>query len=115
MNIFRSKTNKVDEQSRKRPVPKGSLAHQLSSDPFLDWVMILVLALILAAALVAGGVSVYLGTGATLGANESVPVKPPVVFDEAALVRALTSFEDMTKRRERIRANYDAPSDPSLP
>lgn len=99
-----------------RPVPKGSLAHQIYSDPFLDWVIIVMLSVAAALVLVVAGTSVYLEIKENLAASEIFPGEKAVtLIDTAALDKVLQEFERRSQERYSVLRGYVAPRDPSLP
>lgn len=99
----------------KRPELKGGLAHKLSSDPFLDWVVILCIAALASLSLVGLGVSVYLGTVESLG-DAGLPAgnNAAMPLDEAKLDKILSIFEGRARERASMQSSYKPPSDPSL-
>lgn len=108
------KDNKV-AANQTRPQLKGSFAHRLVSDPFLDWVLIFSFALVAMMALVGVGIYVYLLTGAKLDA-EVAPAKPAAMpLDEAKLGSVLREFDSRAEHTTAILRTYSAPRDPSLP
>ncbi len=116
MNLLNLKNNKQSGIQGTRPVPRGSMAHRLSSDPFLDWVIILIVALIVALALVGVGTSVYLGDRSSFMNPEAVQTnKAAMPIDEILLDKVLGGFDSNSEERAAILRNYSAPRDPSLP
>ncbi|MCX6716202.1 MAG: hypothetical protein NT077_04300 [Candidatus Taylorbacteria bacterium] len=116
MNMLNLKKNKPTGEHMTRPVPKGRLAHQLSNDPFLDWVIILIIFLILIVTLVGVGISVYLGMRRELMSTETVQTrKSALPISETALDKVLDEFSRNSGERAVILRSYNAPRDPSLP
>lgn len=116
MNLLNLKNRKQLGTPGTRPVPRGSLPHRLSSDPFLDWVIILIAALIAALALVGVGTSVYLGDRSSFMNPKAAQTNKAIMpIDEALLDETLGRFDANSEERAAIIRNYSAPRDPSLP
>ena len=93
-----------------------NLGHDISVDPFLDWVIILAGALAVALILVGVGVSVYLGTQASLAAPASVSAaRPALPLDQAALYKVIGDFSARSESRAEALGQWSPPGDPSLP
>lgn len=97
------------------PVMKGGVGHQIATDPFLDWVIILVVGLVIAAALVGVGVYVYFETQRTLvAADATAATKPALPFDRALLDKVLHEYGTRSAERSAIIKSFNAPKDLSL-
>lgn len=113
MNLISLKNKKALVGAR--PIPKGSLPHQLSSDPFLDWVLILSLGIVVVLILVGVGISVYLGDKEALTTIERLPGKAALSFDRASMDEVIEDFDRLSERKKAILDDYTAPHDPLLP
>ena len=111
LNPFKKKNANQDAN----PVLHGRLLHKLSSDPFVDWVIMLSFTIVLALALVGVGIYVYLGTGANLEAVRPSPKAAALPLDTAKLSSVLGNFDTKASRKDAILRAYTAPRDPSLP
>jgi hypothetical protein len=99
-----------------RPSLSGGLGHQIATDPFLDWILILACSAGVALILVGVGVSVYLDSRDRLEAPVTVPLRSQALpLDEAALSKALKSFDDRADARSRVLHGFTVPRDPALP
>lgn len=99
-----------------RPALSGGLGHQIATDPFLDWILILACAAAVALILVGTGVSVYLDSRDRLEAPVAVPQRSQTLpLDETALTKALQSFADRADRRSSALHVLSVPRDPALP
>lgn len=111
--------NKKDTKTKEvisRPELRGGVGHQLATDPFLDWVIILAISTVLALTLVGLGIKVYFDTEKTLGTPAvSSDKKNPMPLDEALLKSVLTSFGTKAAEYNAIRRNSNTIADPSLP
>jgi hypothetical protein len=99
-----------------RPALSGGIGHQIATDPFLDWILILATALIATLILVGTDISVYLDSRALLEAPITAsPRAQTLPLDEAALTKTLQSFKDRADSRSKVLYGFVAPRDPSLP
>lgn len=116
MISLRFKRHAESEAGTSRPIPRGKLGHQLATDPFLDWALILAIAACAALILVGVGVSVYLGTRSLLESPDPEMRRAPAMpLDEAALAKALGAIGDRKADRSRALSGAGIPRDPSLP
>lgn len=113
IDFFKRRMHK-DADGASRPVLRGKLGHQLATDPFLDWMLILAVALAAALILVGTGASVYLGTRSLLESPDPEMQRAPALpLDESALTKALQSIGDKRADREKAAAGTGIPHDPS--
>ncbi len=97
-------------------LPRKSFGHELVTDPRLDWLLILAIACILALALVAAGIYVYLDAGAQLSAQPHAAASAGApAFDDAELKDVLGSFSLKAAVTAGRASQYPVPPDPSLP
>lgn len=98
------------------PIPNERIVHQVQRNPFLDWLIILVVSVTIAVILVWVGVSVYLDTGTRLDINPTgSPTGYKFPFSESTFQKVLTDFDDKAAERAAFMRSYAAPRDPSLP
>ncbi len=96
--------------------PHERITHQLQRNPFLDWAIILASSVILALALVAVGVYVYLDTGVRLDApSNGQKTFSHAPIDVNALQGVLGEFDARAAERAALGKGYNGPIDPSLP
>lgn len=114
---FTHKTDAMPKDVGARPVPKVSLTHALSSDPFLDWVIIIVFAIVVCFTLVSIAVYVYLGTGQTLEVSKNITQTKALSLplDEKTLTSVLVEYNKRAEEKSALQKGYSAPQDPSLP
>ena len=106
--------NQPTKTNGARPTLKRGVSHSISSDPFLDWVIILAVALIVAVALVVSGISMYVETKDALDSRAAAqPKNLALPIDQATLDKVLKAFEDNATERATIMKSYVAPRDPS--
>ena len=99
-----------------RPSLSGGLGHQVATDPFLDWILILSCAAAVALILVGTGISVYLDSRDRLEGPIVIPQRSQTLpLDESALTKALQGFSDRADSRSRVLHGTIAPRDPALP
>lgn len=99
-----------------RPALSGGLGHQIATDPFLDWIILLAVALVVALILVGTGVSVYLDSRARLeGPITLTPRAQTLPLDEAVMTKVTQSFAGRAESREKALNSFVAPRDPALP
>jgi len=97
-------------------VPGERFTHRLYSDPFLDWVLVLIVAVVIAVLLVAVDVSVYLGTSAHLNAPApSATVRTSQAIDTVLLQKTVDAFNNRAADHSALEKGYSASADPSLP
>lgn len=90
--------------------------HEISTDPFLDWLMILGVSIAVALVLVGAGVSVYLDSRARIQAPLPAPGhKQALPLDREALEKVRGIYADRAGERSAILRRWDFPADPSLP
>lgn len=90
--------------------------HVIVNDPFLDWMIIIVLAFVTVIALVALGAYVYVGTAARLSAAPpTVPRIDMSRINTKALGDVLEEFDGRAAERALPAKAFIAPKDPSLP
>ncbi|HEX7724522.1 MAG TPA: hypothetical protein VF438_02170 [Candidatus Paceibacterota bacterium] len=102
--------------SSSRPTLSGSIGHQIATDPFLDWLLILAIAFMAALILVGTDISVYLDSRARLEAPVTVSARTQTLpLDEAAMMKIIQSLEGRAESRSRVLHGFVAPRDPTLP
>jgi len=115
MSIFHSIKRKSINQDGVESIPKRRLSYQLSTDPFLDWVIVLIVGMIFTLALVGVGISVYLGTEKGLSTETAIPSDVTLPFDGVLLDRTLRELDQISVERKSITEHYKVSRDPSLP
>lgn len=109
-------TKPILKQKTTRPELKGSLPHQLATDPFLDWVIILSISLFVSIALVGVGIKVYFDTESALSADQSyADKKTPLPLDESVLTKVINQYSTRSAEYSAIRRSAIDTEDPSLP
>jgi hypothetical protein len=104
------------KQKTTRPELKGSWPHQLATDPFLDWVIILVVCAVTSLALVGVGIRVYFVTERKIASMEVVSdKKSPLPLDTDSLNKVISQFGTRLAEYNAIRKSSVNISDPSLP
>jgi hypothetical protein len=116
MKTATSKDGVNDKKAKSATAPRESLAHKISRDPYLDWLLILTTTLLVALGLVIAGLYVYLDTEARL--SSALPPSARTIkmaIDIDALQQVLNRFDDRAAERAALIKGYSAPEDPSLP
>lgn len=107
---FKKKTDTTS-----RPALRGGLLHEIATDPFLDWIMILCISLAVALVLVGTGVSVYLDSRARIETQAPLTGhRPALPLDKALLGKTLDLYDGRAVLRGAILRRWDFPADPSL-
>jgi len=95
---------------------KARIAHELSTDPFTDWALVIAVFLLAVAVLVGTGVSMYLETGSALSASpSSITRSSAPTVDAKVLQTVLDEFESREALHAALTKGYSAPKDPSVP
>jgi hypothetical protein len=116
MKTTPSKSIVNDKKAAGTTVPRESLAHKISRDPYLDWLLILTSALLVALGLVVAGLYMYLDIEARLSSALPPSARTAkMAIDINALQQVLNKFDDRAAERAALIKGYNAPKDPSLP
>ncbi len=92
----------------------GSAFKEIGRNAYVDWIVVLVTSLVVAIALVGGGLYLYwqISSGNFKGSGAATST-PKQIFDE----QALNSVTDLIKTKEdtliQLRKSYNGPQDPS--
>lgn len=108
--------NSPQKAPRAAHIQRADRLHVVVNDPFLDWLIILILAFVTVLTLVAVGASVYLDTGARLST-------PPPAAHRSGMSKVntemlgdiLEEFDARARERALPARAFSAPKDPSLP
>ena len=95
-----------------KPVSEGAW-RQIWKDPFVDWLIIVIVSAVLIAAFSAVGVVTYEGMKSAL-ANQPGYTVPTSLADTRALNAVLSGFDARAAERESLRGGYGGAGDPSL-
>jgi hypothetical protein len=109
MKLFNSK----EHSSRNRQ--QDSFGHRIANDPYLDWMMLVIIAVILAGVLIGVGFISYNDTQIRLsspttggtGVHQSL-------FDTEAMNRTLKTFSARADEQATLIKGYSGVADPSL-
>lgn len=96
--------------------PHSSLADRLSTDPYLDWMIIVALSALLIALFMVFGMLTYMSISDRLASQKgTAPTEISAVFDEDVLQRIIERLDDRaTSRSSVLRGTVSIPSDPSI-
>ena len=98
--------------SNKRP--QDSFKHRILNDPFLDWIYMIIIVLVLAGVYIGVGYTTYLDMQAKIDAAPTTNVTNPLrIFDQAALSRTLRFFDQRAQKRAESSRGYVGVGDPS--
>ena len=84
-------------------------------DAFVDWALILSVALGIAVCLIVVGVYVYIDMQDRFANANTTVLKPHEKFDVVKLNKILSQFDERAKERVLLRTGYSDVRDPSLP
>ena len=107
------KTNKTGSKLIGSHAVGQSLAHRIARDPYMDWILIFGVALIVSIILAVCGVYKYVSTEALLSKSVGQS-KPPAAIDTKALTQVLNKFDDRANERASLLHGYTGTSDPSI-
>jgi hypothetical protein len=93
----------------------SKLAHTISTDAFVDWGLILAVAILVAVILVGVGASVYGETAARLDAAPVAGRSRALPLDRAALTNVIQAFQAREAERAKAERGFVPPADPSTP
>ncbi|MDQ5893635.1 MAG: hypothetical protein QG640_647 [Patescibacteria group bacterium] len=107
-NLFKKKFIRVPHLSA------GSALKEIGRNAFVDWILILIVTTVTAAALIGGGVYLYwqISSGNFKVAENTQLVEK--IFDKDELDSLITRFETRNEASAQIRKGYKGPTDPSL-
>ena len=95
---------------------KPKFKNKIGSDPFTDWIVILLISTLVAIFLIGVGSYIYTSTITDLeshNTNNIVISKPS--FDTQLLKKVIGIFDARANERVLLSKGYNGPSDPSLP
>lgn len=110
MNLFAFKKSK-DMKSLTSSV---GFFHSIGRDPYTDWLIILVVAIVAGAVMLALGFLTYTSAAARLNADNFTASADTVKFDDKALTKLLSQFDARAAERTKLKKTYDGPGDPSI-
>ena len=91
--------------------------NKIGNDPFVDWILILSVSLLIAFILIGVGAYIYVDTQSQLSGSGTV--SPTSIanthFDVQNLKKIITTFDARATERVSLGKGYVGPSDPSLP
>ncbi len=94
---------------------QDSLMHRVSNDPFLDWLILIIIASILSVLAIGSGFLVYNDTQTRLDTPAAAdPSTRQVLFDADALSRTLRDFNIRAEEQRSLMKGYTGVADPSL-
>ncbi|MBU6232039.1 hypothetical protein KGP36_05305 [Patescibacteria group bacterium] len=93
--------------------PKLGLLRGIGRDPYLDWVLVLGVALLFAFVLTAYGIAQYFAAGSAQSAPADSGASLPKI-DTASLQKILNSYDARSAASESLSKGYSGPTDPSI-
>lgn len=87
--------------------------HRIGRNAYVDWALSVAIFCILSILAVVGAILVYRDTR-DLKTDVAANAKAAQNFDEQALNRVLSAYEDRAKERANLSNGYNGPIDPSL-
>jgi hypothetical protein len=113
-----SLTHKKNASTKPRARPGYvRYVNMIGNDPFVDWTLILLVCVLIAASLICVGVYTYFDTQSQLAGQGTV--SPASMngshFDVKQLQHAISTFDARANERVSLGSGYAGPADPSLP
>lgn len=99
--------------SRRRP--QDSFMHRIANDPFLDWFIMVICAVVISGIVIGAGFIAYHDAEARLSAPViSNAMSPQRLLDREAMSRILQTFKARTDEHAALIKAYSGVADPSL-
>ncbi|GEM_PF-1223303 len=109
-NFLKSKKN-GNKTGSNRSVQ--TMAHRIARDPYVDWAIVFIAAVIISVLLVVIGIYTYINMGSEL-TQASPQSHSPAAVDTKDLNKVLDQFNERATERAVLLQGYSGPGDPSL-
>ncbi len=95
--------------------PHDSIRHRIANDPYLDWLIMVVVASVMSLVCIGVGLISYQSVRRQLGAPVDASAQQPrALFDRQSLDRALREFGARADEQSSLLKGYAGVADPSL-
>lgn len=96
-----------------KQLQRHKLRNRIWRDPYLDWIIIFIVFVVLSAFAVVSGTSTYSSVKEDIESSAIAPIITPAVMDTELLTIVLDRFEERAKERAELQRSYRYTSDPS--
>jgi NAD(P)H-hydrate repair Nnr-like enzyme with NAD(P)H-hydrate dehydratase domain len=109
MKLFSKPTHSASRR------PQDSFVHRVANDPYLDWLILVIVAVVIAGIVIGTGFISYQSTQDKLSAPLSTDSGArPVLFDADAMAKTLKTFQARAEEQSTLIKGYAGVADPSL-